>query len=36
MKINHENKCKKCGKEYNVNVNKPGSCDNGAAHQPKY
>jgi hypothetical protein len=36
LKINHENKCKKCNDNYNINVNKNGSCDKGGQHDPMY
>lgn len=35
MKINCENRCKKCEKVYNVNVNKAGACGNGS-HDAMY
>jgi hypothetical protein len=34
MKINNENKCKKCQSDYNINVNKAGSCSKGGPHEP--
>ena len=36
MKINHENKCSKCDKVYNININKEGSCPKGGKHVGKY
>jgi ribosomal protein L37E len=35
MKINNENRCKKCGEVYNIHVNRADSCGH-APHQPKY
>lgn len=36
MKINHENKCSKCDKVYNININKEGSCPKEGKHVGKY
>lgn len=36
MKMNSENRCKKCGEVYNVNVNRADSCGGNSSHQPKH
>lgn len=35
LKMNNENRCKKCGETYNINVNRADSCGT-SPHQPKY